>query len=453
MITNIPEWVLTSFSPFLRDRVKDVLRDLQELSFKDQRRASSSSSSSCIQRRSPLSLSNNNNINGNNNNLLLQQQRQERRRSLQDHVRRQVQVRNASNGVTNNNNNNNTTNNNSLNISNKEKETGSCNSSRSSSGIESCEEQHHTEDITTTVKKVTTSSLPSSSNLDGSSSSREEGEEEGTEPEDTGLDFPLLMQQQNKERLEREERGKVAPFLEIMEKGDSKSSSSSLPKNRMTFSSSQDEEEEEEDEDDDYDEGNDEEEDEDDLDRKEFLHGVMSGSPIRSLKARSSSSSPRITEGYNSYLSHFWVNRSNSNSNGNQVQRDNRLRNEVRPSSASASMTSGSSSGPPSSSLIPVNPVTLTLTGISHSCLRFIVDLLTKGFVEVPVSKVDEVKDALKELGVSPVSLTEDFEMKERRKLCNNNNPSSKPSRVFRSKSVSHMISSGFPIIREALQE
>jgi hypothetical protein len=108
------------------------------------------------------------------------------------------------------------------------------------------------------------------------------------------------------------------------------------------------------------------------------------------------------------------------------------------------------SSSPASLNCI-LNPITITLSGVSYSVLRVIIDLLSKGSTEVPFSKIDSVKEALKAFGVTNYSIT-DFESKEmRRKLgvMNSNNRELKPSRVFRSKSVSHMM---FPI-RESIIE
>lgn len=93
-----------------------------------------------------------------------------------------------------------------------------------------------------------------------------------------------------------------------------------------------------------------------------------------------------------------------------------------------------------------LHPVTLTVSGIPFPILKLIIDLLSRGSVDVPFTKVDDVKDGLKRLEITSYAV-QDMEAKEtRRRIAMN--PGMKPSRVFRSKSVSHMM---FPI-RESIE-
>lgn len=99
-----------------------------------------------------------------------------------------------------------------------------------------------------------------------------------------------------------------------------------------------------------------------------------------------------------------------------------------------------------SSPCLPLSPITFTVHGLSHGILKLIIELLSKGTIEVPFTKVDDVKEGCRLLGITSFSL-QDVESKEiRRKFAMSS--SMKPSKVFRSKSVSHMM---FPI-RESIE-
>ena len=90
--------------------------------------------------------------------------------------------------------------------------------------------------------------------------------------------------------------------------------------------------------------------------------------------------------------------------------------------------------------------VTLTVSGVPFPILKLIIDLLSRGLVDVPFTKVDDVRDGLKRLEITSYAV-QDMEAKEtRRRIAVN--PGMKPSRVLRSKSVSHMM---FPI-RESIE-
>ena len=92
------------------------------------------------------------------------------------------------------------------------------------------------------------------------------------------------------------------------------------------------------------------------------------------------------------------------------------------------------------------HPVTLSLSGISFPVLKLVIELLSRGSIDVPFTKVDDVKEGLKLLEVTSY-VVQDMEAKETRRRVAMN-PGMKPSRVFRSKSVSHMM---FPI-RESIE-
>ena len=93
-----------------------------------------------------------------------------------------------------------------------------------------------------------------------------------------------------------------------------------------------------------------------------------------------------------------------------------------------------------------LHPITLTVSGVPFPILKLIIDMLSQGSVDVPFTKVDDMKDGLKRLEILNYAV-QDMEAKEtRRRIALN--PGMKPSRVFRSKSVSHMM---FPI-RESIE-
>lgn len=96
--------------------------------------------------------------------------------------------------------------------------------------------------------------------------------------------------------------------------------------------------------------------------------------------------------------------------------------------------------------------IPLTIPGISFPVLKLVIDLLTRGSVEVPFTRVEEVREGLALLQVTGF-VVQDFEGRETRRRMNCvvtcSGTGMKPSRVFRSKSVSHMM---FPI-RESIEQ
>lgn len=341
VVTNIPEWVLTTFSPFFRDNIKIIMEDITS-SLVD-------NSSNGVTKRSNVMNRVHGTTQGSNHALLNQELI--RRRSLQDHLQRKY-----------------------LNST-------SCHVIKNSYGcsrVSSC----------------------SSSGVECSSSSVQEDQEEDLEfLTGTCSDEETRMENfiQSRDKIMANENN-IEDFLEEEEV--------------LNFSSQEEEE--------------------------EGLEQSCSSNvtkEVQSLMERSSSSPPYVIS---SSFTTEW-NRKDSPVTQQDI------------SQSSLNQCPFSLSSSPASLNCILNPITITLSGVSYSVLRVIIDLLSKGSTEVPFSKIDSVKEALKAFGVTNYSIT-DFESKEmRRKLgvMNSNNRELKPSRVFRSKSVSHMM---FPI-RESIIE
>lgn len=92
------------------------------------------------------------------------------------------------------------------------------------------------------------------------------------------------------------------------------------------------------------------------------------------------------------------------------------------------------------------SPIPLKVTGVSYYVMKCVIQLMAKGSIEVSLARSSEIKQALSLLGITCYTV-QDVEDKEirRSKIASSH---TKPSRVFRSKSVSHMM---FPI-RESIE-
>lgn len=92
------------------------------------------------------------------------------------------------------------------------------------------------------------------------------------------------------------------------------------------------------------------------------------------------------------------------------------------------------------------SPIPLKVAGVSYYVMKCVIQLMAKGSMEVSLTRSSEIKQALSLLGITCYTV-QDVEDKEvrRSKMTSSH---TKPSRVFRSKSVSHMM---FPI-RESLE-
>lgn len=92
------------------------------------------------------------------------------------------------------------------------------------------------------------------------------------------------------------------------------------------------------------------------------------------------------------------------------------------------------------------SPIPLKVTGVSYYVMKCVIQLMAKGSIEASLARSSEIKQALSLLGITCYTV-QDVEDKEirRSKIASSH---TKPSRVFRSKSVSHMM---FPI-RESIE-
>lgn len=92
------------------------------------------------------------------------------------------------------------------------------------------------------------------------------------------------------------------------------------------------------------------------------------------------------------------------------------------------------------------SPIPIKVTGVSYYVMKCVIQLMAKGSVEVSLTRSSDIKSALSFLGITCYTV-QDVEDKEvrRSKMTSSH---TKPSRVFRSKSVSHMM---FPI-RESIE-